>query len=980
MRSDIEGYRRWAALGISTAFLALAMGLSAKQAPANPPAATKEQVAFFEKKIRPVLSDNCFGCHGAKTHLGGLRVDSIADLLKGGDSGPAVVPGDTNKSLLVVAVRQVGLLKMPQGGKLTSAEVADLETWVQMGAPWPAESASKAKEPERLWSLQPVKNPAIPKVKNQAWVRNPIDAFVLAKLEAKKLSPAAPADRRTLLRRVTYDLIGLPPTIGETEAFLADKSPGAYGKVVDRLLASPHYGERWARHWLDVARYADTKGYVFEEDRNYPNAYTYRQWVIDAFNRDLPYDQFIIQQLAADRLPEVQNGDDKTPLAALGFLTLGRRFLNQQPDIIDDRIDVTMRGFEGFTVECARCHDHKFDPIPTQDYYSLYSIFASSVETSSPISEKAIREPWEKYNHELESAESAKRTLIEAQVKRLRNVAKSPQDDLGEDVKKTLMAFREEAAPDTGQLAKLAPAFEPAERERLSGLESQIAGLKKSPPPTPELAMAMMDAPHPHDGFVFKRGNPNVHGDPAPRRFLLALSKPGVEREHWTEDSGRLELAKAIASKDNPLTARVFVNRVWQDHFGAGIVRTPSDFGHQGEKPTHPELLDYLATRFMNDGWSIKKLQRLIVTSATYRESSEIPPQAATLDPENRLLSHMSRRRLDMEQMRDSIMDVAGRLDLSKIGGKSVDLWSKPFTDRRAVYGFVERQNLPGTFRTFDFATPDTTSARRFITTVPQQALFFMNSPLCVEDAEALAARPEVTTAADDAQRIRRLYLLVYQRLPDADELAAGLFYLKKGAVASASASSSWHYGYGQFDAASGHVSAFTPFAVFDNTGYHVGKTFPDPSLGYLVLNPQGGHPGHDGRHCVVRRWVAPAAMTVRIQGTIAHGQPEGDGVGARIVSSRLGLLGKWDVHNGKAKTEVASVAVEKGDTIDFVVDPLTSDAYDSFAWAPRISTLDGRQTWDAAADFGPPPGPPISRVALYAQALMMTNEFMFVD
>jgi len=966
---------------LSLGFLGFSIaGLSARQVSAGTAAASKEQVAFFEKKIRPVLADNCFVCHGAKTHLGGLRVDSMSDLLKGGNSGAAIVPGDLNKSLLVIAVRQTGLLKMPQGGQLTPTEVADIESWVQMGAPWPSDGTAKAKEPEPLWSLQPVKNPPIPKVKNTAWMHNPIDAFVLAKLEAKKIAPAPAADKRTLLRRVTYDLIGLPPTADETQAFLADKSPGAYAKVVDRLLASPHYGERWGRHWLDVARYSDTKGYVFEEDRNYPNAYTYRDWVIDAFNRDLPYDQFITQQLAADRMPEVQNGDDKRPLAALGFLTIGRRFLNQQPDIIDDRIDVTMRGFDGFTVECARCHDHKFDPIPTQDYYSLYSVFASSVETNSAISEKPIREPWEKYNRELESAESSMRSLVTEQVKRLRSISKEPQEAISQEVKTTLQAFREEAAPDAGQLSKLKPAFEPAERDRLSTLEAEIASLKKSPPQTPELAMAMIDAPHPSDGFVFRRGNPNARAESAPRRFLLALSKPGIEREHWTSDSGRLELAKAIASRDNPLTARVFVNRVWQDHFGAGIVRTPSDFGHQGERPTHPELLDYLATKFMNDGWSIKKLQRLIVTSATYCQSSEVTPLVANADPENRLLGRMNRRRLDMEQMRDSIMDVAGQLDLAKIGGKSVELWAKPFTDRRAVYGFVERQNLPGTFRTFDFATPDSTSARRFITTVPQQALFFMNSPLCVENAEAVAQRAEVAKATDNGQRIRRLYLLMYQRLPDPEEMAAGLAYLKKGEITSGSPSSVWRYGYGEFIPDPGRVSFFTPFEVADNVGYHVGKAFPDPILGYLVLNPQGGHPGHDIKHCVVRRWVAPASMTVRIQGTVSHGQSQGDGIGARIVSSRLGVLGKWDVHNGSVKAEVASVAVEKGDTIDFVVDPLTSDAYDAFSWAPKISSLDGKQTWDATADFGPPPGPPISRVALYVQALMMTNEFMFVD
>jgi hypothetical protein len=981
MKPTNLAHRSLCGLLASLGFLTLSLiGFSARQV--QRPAPTKDQIAFFEKKIRPVLVDNCYGCHGSKSHMGGLRVDSIADLLKGGGSGPAIVPGEPNKSLLMIAVRQSGLLKMPQGGKLSPSEVADIEAWVQMGAPWPGGSQSKAAEPEKLWSLQPVRKQPMPKVKRGAWVQNPIDAFVLAKLEARKLDPAAPADRLTLIRRVTYDLTGLPPTVGETEAFLADRSPKAYENVVDRLLASPRYGERWARHWLDVARYADSKGYVFNEDRNYPNAYTYRQWVINAFNRDLPYDRFIAQQLAADLLPEVINGDDKTPLAALGFLTIGRRFLNSQPDIIDDRIDVTMRGFEGFTVECARCHDHKFDPIPTQDYYSLYSVFASSVEKASPISEKSIREPWERYTQKMEATEASVREIVSAQVNRLRALTKDPGDSkpIGAEIKQALQSFREEEAPDAATLARLRPAFEPEQRDRLAGLQTELDSLKKNPPPTPELAMAMIDGPKPSDGVVFKRGNPGNRGEVAPRRFLLALSKPGVERDHWTSGSGRLELAKAIASRDNPLTARVLVNRVWQDHFGAGIVRTPSDFGHQGERPTHPELLDYLATTFMDSGWSIKKLQKLIVMSATYRQSSSASEQVVNADPENRLLGRMNRRRLDMEQMRDTLMDVAGRLDLSQLGGKSVDLWARPFTNRRAVYGFVERQNLPGTFRTFDFASPDSTSAKRFLTTVPQQALFFMNSPLCVEDAEALAQRREVVQATDDAQRIRRLYLLVYQRLPDAEEMSAGVAYLRRGEPRVNSPASVWRYGSAEFDEAQGRVSYFTPFAQFDGVGYHVGSAFPDPTLGYLVLNAQGGHPGHDRKHCVVRRWVAPATMTVHIQGTVRHAQAQGDGIGARIVSSRHGVLGRWEIHNGSAIAELAAVPVERGDTLDFVVDPLTNDGFDSFSWAPRIVSADGRLTWDAAADFGPPPGPPISRLALYAQALMMTNEFIFVD
>ena len=349
-------------------------------------------------------------------------------------------------------------------------------------------------------------------------------------------------------------------------------------------------------------------------------------------------------------------------------------------------------------------------------------------------------------------------------------------------------------------------------------------------------------------------------------------------------------------------------------------------------------------------------------------------------DPDNRLWGRMNRRRLDLEQVRDSMMLAAGQLDLKQIGGKSVDLWSRPFTPRRSLYGYIERQNLPGIFRTFDFASPDSTSARRFLTTVPQQALFFMNSPLSEEDAQALAQRPEITSSKDDAQRIRRMYQILFQRLPDADETSAGLGYLHQGEPVLASPGAAWQYGYGEFNLANPHVAFFTPFAEASERGFQVSKSFPDPELGYLVLSAQGGHPGHDAKHCVVRRWIAPLTTTVNIQGMVQHPDAHGDGIGARIVSSRYGLLGKWDVHNDRAKAEVDRVSVQKGDTIDFVVDPLTNDGYDGFSWAPTIRSLDGNLVWDAASDFGKANAAPVTKLTLYAQALMMTNEFMFVD
>lgn len=964
--------------GGTVAFFSYAIGMPLQTTWADSP--SPDQVVFFESKVRPILVDNCVSCHGKSSQSGGLRLDTRQGMRKGGGSGAAVVPGDLSKSLLLTAVHQAGGLKMPPGKKLKASEIADLEAWVKMGAPWP--SALKGEAEAKLWSLQPVRKPVMPKVSNPAWVKSPLDVFVLAKLEASKQKPSNAADNRTLLRRVTFDLTGLPPTAEEMEAFLSDKSPNAYEKVVDRLLASPRYGERWARHWLDVARYADTKGYVFEEDRNYYNAYTYRDWVINALNRDLPYDRFITQQLAADCLPEVQAGDDKTPLAALGFLTVGRRFLNSQPDIIDDRIDVTMRGLQAFTVACARCHDHKFDPIPTQDYYSLYGVFASSNELQSPISDKPIRDPWIQHNQKVIETEAGLRKLILDQILLLRQKVKSPTEakSVPSDVQQVLQGLREGQLPDDQKVEKLITAFEPTAKETLSKDQNRLTDLKKNTPPLPEFAMAMQDAPNPHDGVVFKRGNPGNPGGVAPRRFLLALSAKG-ERPLWKVGSGRLELAKAIASPENPLTARVFVNRVWQYHFGAGLVRTPSDFGFQGEKPTHPELLNYLAYSFMENGWSIKKLHKQILMSATYQQASDVSEKAFNTDPENRLWGRMNRQRLELEEMRDAFVMVAGKLNTKSTGGKSVDLWSRPYTDRRAVYGFIDRQNLPGVFRTFDFASPDSTSPRRFLTTVPQQALFVMNSPFSIEQARAVTLRDEVVKARDDTDRIRRLYRVLFARQPSAEELTVGLNYLKPGSLKEVeNPTDRWQYGFGEFDTMRRAVVAFTPLKVFVDKSYRIGNVFPDPSFGYVTLTASGGHPGRDGAHSVIRRWIAPESGQLNIRSVFRHLNKQGDGVRARVVSSRQGLLGEWTARDQKIDANLDSISVGKGDTIDFVVDPIGSDAFDSFAWSPRLERTDGKQTWDAGVDFGNVSEPKLTRLALYAQALMMTNEFMFVD
>jgi Protein of unknown function (DUF1553)/Protein of unknown function (DUF1549)/Planctomycete cytochrome C len=702
---------------------------------------------FFETKVRPVLAENCYSCHGPKKQQAGLRLDSKDAAIKGSDEGPVLVAGQPEKSPLIKAIRHAGEPKMPPKGKMADQLIEDLTTWVKMGAYWPESNATTAKiggddSWKKHWAFQPVCTPARPQVKNQADVQSPVDAFIFAKLESQGLSQNPRADRRTLLRRAKYDLLGLPATAEEIAAFEMDTAPDAFAKVVDGYLASPHYGERWARHWLDVARYADTKGYVFNEERRYAYAYGYRDYVIKAFNDDLPYDQFVLQQLAADRLVAKDLAEPSTQ-AAMGFLTLGRRFLNNANDIIDDRIDVVGRGLLGLTIACARCHDHKFDPIPTKDYYSLHGVFASSVE---PKDMPLIAEPEETKEY---LAFVAKVKEMEAEVAKYQDVNKK-------------------------ELAAGNRKF----RDGLKALQQKMDAFKATSDAAPPRAMILQDKAKPVNAQVFLRGNPNNPGPKVPRQFLSVLA--GEKRQPFTDGSGRLEMAQAIVDKNNPLTARVFVNRVWMHLFGQGLVTNPSDFGVRTEPPSHPELLDYLASRFMEEGWSIKKMQRFILLSRTYQTSSAPHPAANKVDPENRLLARMNRKRLDFEAMRDALLAVGGNLDL-KMFGRPVDTTKSPFTRRRTIYGFIDRQNLPGLFRTFDLASPDATNPQRYLTTVPQQALFLLNSPFAQEQAKALVRRPEIADETDTATKIQNLYHLAYGRIPDVEEARLGAQFLADG-------------------------------------------------------------------------------------------------------------------------------------------------------------------------------------------------------
>src|SRR6266480_2042603 len=913
--------------GLRSSFVVVALSSAALVSAAE---FKSEHYEFFEKKIRPVLVEHCYKCHSASSEKlkGELFLDTKEGMLKGGESGkPAVVPGDADKSRLIEAIRYGNEdLQMPPkkaGGKLSDEQIADFVAWVNLGAPDPRTGKVPSSEfrvpSSRHWAFQPPKEPAVPRVKNTRWVQTPIDNFILARLDEKGLQPSLPADKRTLIRRATYDLIGLPPTPEEVEAFLKDQSSEAFARVVERLLSSPRYGERWGRYWLDVARYSDTKGYVYtdREEGRFVHSSAYRDWVIRAFNEDMPYDRFLKLQIAADQMVSADNGRD---LAAMGFLTLGRRFLGVVHDIIDDRIDVLMRGTQGLTVGCARCHDHKYDPIPTKDYYSLYGVFNGSTERALPLaadleqdknytefvkglreredkldatfrkkcgelsdrlrnqsveyligvldvdrlpSEEcyAIRGPedsnptivrqWDIYlrqtgkkfhpvfalwhalaklpakdfsaraaeviqkfsaqtNFTSESAadelltpslsppkrESARREaeedpgiavvarrqnhkeaarkvnplvlrafatnppvtmrdvakgygeLLVGAHKAWRELLKKAEEDKApapsalpdanqEELRQVLYAADAPVLVPQGAIVDLEWFFDEAGRVELAKLQAEIDRwiIKSASPP---YAVVLEDRPTQRNPRVFIRGNPVNKGEEVPRQFLEILA--GENRQPFIKGSGRLELAQAIASTNNPLTARVMVNRIWLHHFGAGLVRTPSDFGTRCEPPTHPELLDWLACRFMADDWSIKKLHRLIMLSAVYQQSSDVaqasrlqvarlpassstrqeaaesadrmhapemrsgktlaltpalspgrggdirrpaefssslarhrPASAATVDPENRLLWHFNRERLDFESMHDSLLAVSGELDMNA-GGKPVEL------------------------------------------------------------------------------------------------------------------------------------------------------------------------------------------------------------------------------------------------------------------------------------------------------------------
>lgn len=1123
----------WWKLGLAfSAMLFIVQPASAE----NEAAPTPQEVEFFEAKIRPLLVENCHDCHGATTQWAGLRLDTRDGMQKGGDRGPVLVRGSADTSELIRRVfTEDESTRMPppdSGKQLTSQQIQALRGWIDRGAVWPVSdepTISTADAAKDHWAFQPIERPPLPQIGDAKWVQAPIDRFVLRKLEENGLRPSPPADRRTLIRRATYGLTGLPPTPEEVDAFVADPSPDAYAQLIDRLLASPAYGEQWGRHWLDVARYSDTKGYVYgREERFFVHSSIYRDWVVKAFNDDLPYDRFLLLQLAADQAAP----EDPSAAAALGFITLGRRFLGVQPDIIDDRIDVVTRGTMGLTVACARCHDHKFDPIPTADYYSLYGVFQNCFEITvalptqgkgessseltlfevelhkrktalstkmaerraefSDLARERIDEylmaqfELEKYPELAFSQILTKADLLPATVRRWQRylnvavkndhpafvpwavLARVPEEEFAAEAAQALASVDLSPSKTNPKVAAAfaTPPQSPRELvDRYVQLFQEVdqkwkqlsakAKTENLPPPTqlsdpadeqlrqvlyeetspcvvPDLpivniefyfdtgtcvelwklqsavdqwiltnptavphAVVLQDKKQVVNPRIFRRGNPENLGDEVSLRFLQVLSRP--QQEPFSRGSGRYEMAQAIISPENPLTPRVWVNRVWAHHFGEGIVRTLSDFGTRAGPPSHPELLDWLAHEFVAQGWSTKDLHRHMMLSATYQQSSRGPADGyaamAEIDPENRLLWRMNPHRLSFEELRDTYLAVAGDLD-KRMGGKGSDLFNSSADGlRRTLYAVIDRQLLPSVFNAFDFANPDLHTPQRSETTTPQQGLFVLNHVFVADRARSLAADTRAKAPADAKRRVSELYRQILQRDPTPDQLEAALHFIQMSIAEPVdtvrlTAANTWSYGCGEIEPHSETLLGFQPLPHFTGSAWQGSAAWPDTDLGWAQITAEGGHPGNDLRHAIVRRWTAPAAGTYQIVSTIKHSVATGDGIRCWILSSRGGMLQKAIVHNSENLLNVEAIELEAGDTVDFVVDIYEVLNSDQHLWVPEISLKSASSAeaavmpnaWHGERDFTASSHQQLDPWEQLAQILLISNEVLFVD
>ena len=1088
------------------------------------PQAKSEDTDFFETKIRPLLADKCYECHSAEKKIkGGLTLDTKEATLKGGETGPALIAGDPAKSLLMEAVRQAGDLKMPPKSKLTAQQISDLEEWIKMGAPDPRAGKKELSKIEQHFEAA-----------KQHWAFQAVPPLKEATLDALLGTRTGPAaDKRTLIRRAYLDLIGMPPSFDEVKAFVADASPQAYEKLLDKLLADPRYGERWGRHWLDVARYADNMGSLGGGDDPYPFSHTYRDYVIKAFNADKPYDRFLLEQLAADQL---ETKKDPETLAGMGFLGVGtRKDRRIDADFMDDIIDVVGRGLLGISIGCARCHDHKLEPVTTKDYYGLYYTLVSSKEPEiapiipqpdSPDSRdyadknlKARQEyirvhafeadrsisgirsrlgdyleaaqdsqfktsgegktvksdildprrlnggvhsrivkgwdKWVKGHPEVfkpwlelaalnaEDFAATAKNLCEGYAKNedkklLVSVARAFVKIAPRDMRDIVAVYNQLYAvqvealwgekwrepllkacvPSEEELGLPLSAIEPRAIDRVTNVQRanplpeadeqalravfmedgspfqftgkdfltyQVYGTRDvadgirrnatkavtaltTHPGAPMRAMVFEDLEKPTNGKVWVRGNSNTRGADAPRQFLSVLKN--VAPDPFPKDkSGRLELARAIASRDNPLTSRVIVNRVWNWHFGSAIVGTPSDFGFRGDKPANQPLLDYLAAWFPENGWSFKKLHKLMMLTAAYQSAD------------------FAMRPLELEPFRDSVLAVSGRLK-SQLYGKPEKVED---TLRRTLYAYVDRRTPPSLYRSFDFPSASFSAPQRSRTALPPRALILLNSPLLTESAKTLAESLQ-KAAPDEPGQILELYRRVLQRDPTEKETQWARAFLKAYPqnVEVHPESRQWQYGSGRFDSSAQTVADFSPLTSFDGKGWSGTAKMPDGTTSKVLLTAMGGDSGTGDGISSVRRWTAPVDGEIQIQAEITRSDAKADELVARVISNRAGLLGEWTVQGQSVCTEMNKLSVKKGDVLDFVVTSKSGKTAGAYQWSPSIlmpgmenPSMPGMaQRWDARVDFSDPnkPPKPLAPLEELTQAILLSPEFSVLE
>ena len=771
---------------------------------------------IFAKKIQPIFEANCVMCHGAKMQRSGLDLRTEMATLKGGTRGASIVPGKANESLLIKLITHQEEPAMPMGGKLSDAEIAIISEWINgmkpgaamavaEGAPIRKPGYSITAKDRAWWSFVKPVRPTTPTVKNQKWGRNEIDAFVLNKLEANGLNPSPAADPRTLLRRVYFDLIGLPPTPEEMDAFLKNPSKLAYEKVIDKLLASEHYGERWGRHWLDLARYADSGGYEFDYDR--PHAWRYRDYVIKSFNEDKPFNKFIVEQLAAD----LMNPNSVEALIPTGFCRSGPTVDNvaneeSRSDEMDDMVSATSTVFMGLTVGCARCHDHKYDPIPTKDYYRMVAVFNSSANAEKPLATEAEIAAHKAANKVIDEEVKPFKAKLSEFEKPIREQLINEKIDFHVGLAEKTSGFgeltKEQFRADTDkrlrkevniQAEDIEEKLSPERHALRKAMLKDIDAVNKKRPAPYASAMGLNDKKDPDKTFLYLRGNWRTKGEEV---------QPGVptilnDGKDLQPVNRRQQLAEIIASPENPLTARVAVNRIWKYHFGSGLVRTMSDFGATGDRPTHPELLDWLATEFVNRGWSWKQMHKLILTSNTYKQSSQGNDAAIAKDSENRLLWRMNPHRLEAEIIRDSILSVSNKLNPKMYGpgiyphidADIINTGSRPRwpldakddneTNRRSIYIFVKRSVPLPLIEVFDCPVTVVSAPNRSTSTVSPQALALMNNEFVLEQSRFLAERVTAEAGADTAKQINRTFQITLNRKPSPKELEWATNFIK---------------------------------------------------------------------------------------------------------------------------------------------------------------------------------------------------------